>query len=93
MALKQLIITIIKLGLFALLIFVLDVLCRLIIVVLTNRPEIWEFLFRYKLPYENGRYFDENSVVVYEEQAKEVYGFLAFLFVIVMIVLTRWTFK
>lgn len=29
---------------------------------------------------EEGKYFDENSLVVYEEQSKEVFGILSIIF-------------
>ena len=51
-----------------------------------------ELLIRYTLPYyETGKYFDEQSVVIYQEQAILFYGiaFASWLFVLVM--MCRWT--
>lgn len=38
-----------------------------------------------------GRYFDEDSLVVYEEQSKMVYGFLTFLFLMLSLYILRIT--
>ena len=40
-----------------------------------------------------GKYFDENSLVVYEEQSKMVYGFLSFLFLILSLYILKMTGK
>lgn len=40
-----------------------------------------------------GRYFDEDSLVVYEEQSKMVYGFLSFLFLMLSLYILKITFN
>lgn len=40
-----------------------------------------------------GRYFDEDLLVVYEEQSKMVYGFLSFLFLMLSLYILKITFN
>ena len=40
-----------------------------------------------------GRYFDEDLLVVYEEQYKMVYGFLSFLFLMLSLYILKITFN
>lgn len=53
-----------------------------------------EFFVRYNLDYnEAGRYFDEESVVVYDEQGRPVYGFLFAFFSFALVLMVRWIIK
>jgi hypothetical protein len=54
----------------------------------------WEFFFRYRLAYnEMGRYFDEEEVVVYHEQAIPFYGLFFVLCLLTLTMACRWTLK
>lgn len=44
---------------------------------------------RIGLPYEEGRYFDDKSGIVYHEQAKEVWRICTLILLIVAILLLR----
>jgi len=49
---------------------------------------------RYGLMYnEMGRYFDEENVVVYHEQAVPFYGLFFAICLITLTLMCRWTFK
>jgi hypothetical protein len=53
-----------------------------------------EFFVRYNLDYnEAGRYFDEESVVVYDEQGLPIYGFLFAFFLFALVLMVRWIIK
>jgi energy-coupling factor transporter transmembrane protein EcfT len=54
----------------------------------------WQFFMQSRLPYnEMGRYFDEEKIVVYHEQAVPFYGLLLAISLVALIVTCRWTFK
>jgi hypothetical protein len=54
----------------------------------------WEFCFRYGLVYnEMGRYFDEENVVVYDEQAMPVYGMIFVFCLLTLIMMCGCTLK
>jgi hypothetical protein len=43
---------------------------------------LWLALARYRLPYENGRYFDPQTQVVYHSQTAEVFLITAIVFIV-----------
>ena len=52
------------------------------------------FVKRLKMDFNSeGRYFDEDLLVVYEEQSKMVYGFLSFLFLMLSLYILKITFN
>ncbi|OJY93861.1 MAG: hypothetical protein BGP13_01030 [Sphingobacteriales bacterium 40-81] len=52
-----------------------------------------KFFKRLRLDYNSeGNYFDENSSVVYHEQAKNIYGIITFL-LLFLTLLTVWNLK
>jgi len=53
----------------------------------------WALGFHSSLPYTNGRHFDEESNVVWNEDAKLVYGLISLLLLIVVVLLTKWLVK
>lgn len=49
------------------------------------------FLKTYHLPYnDQGRYFDEESSLVYHEQSVPIYGFSTFILLLLLIWVTKW---
>ncbi len=49
------------------------------------------FLKTYHLPYnDQGRYFDEESSLVYHEQSVPIYGFSALILLLLLIWVSKW---
>lgn len=53
----------------------------------------WAYIFHLGLNYVNGRYFDEESYVVWDEGGKLAYGLISFLLLTVVVLLTKWLLK
>jgi hypothetical protein len=53
----------------------------------------WEFARRFNLPYENERYFDETSSVVYKQQTLELYAFIIITLALFVILSILWIIK
>ena len=69
------------------------ILLLLLILVLSAALFGWVFYVRIRMDYNSeGFYFDKNTLVTYNEQAKLVYGIITFIFLI-MTLFTTWKLK
>ncbi|NHM08372.1 hypothetical protein G4D82_14175 [Flavobacterium sp. CYK-4] len=69
------------------------ILVILFVLVFLTALSSWSFYTRSNMDYNSeGTYFDENSLVTYNEQALLVYGMVAFIF-LTLTLLTTWKLK
>jgi hypothetical protein len=55
---------------------------------------VWIFISRLEMPYNSeGKYFDLNSMVVYSEQSKMVFGVISICFIILTGVAATFAFR
>lgn len=71
----------------------IKILVIFIVLVLLTTLFSWSFYTRCKMDYNSeGTYFEENTLVVYNEQALVVYGIITFI-LLTLTLLTTWKLK